>query len=32
MFTKVTKFKKAEEVKKKPDHGCLVRGLYLEGA
>lgn len=32
LFTKVSPFKKAEEIKKKPLYGCFVRGLYIEGA
>ena len=32
LYTKVTKFRKAEEVESRPEFGCLVEGLYLEGA
>ena len=32
LYTEVTKHKSAEEIKKKPLHGCYIRGLYLEGA
>ncbi|KAK0163654.1 hypothetical protein PV327_007315 [Microctonus hyperodae] len=31
-YTAVTKFAKADEVEEKPDQGCYVQGLYLEGA
>lgn len=32
LYTIVTKTRNPDEYKKKPEHGCLVRGLYLEGA
>ena len=32
LYTTVTKFRTQEEIKKRPEHGCYVRGLYLEGA
>ena len=32
LYTQVTKHKEASEIKKKPEHGCYVRGFYLEGA
>jgi len=32
LYTIVTKIKKPEEIKKKPEFGCYVRGSYLEGA
>lgn len=32
LYTQITKIRNAEEIKKKPEHGCYVRGLYLEGA
>lgn len=32
LYTVITKYKTPEEIKKKPEHGCYVRGLYLEGA
>jgi len=28
----VTKVKNSEEIKKKPEDGCYISGLYLEGA
>jgi len=31
LFTTVTKIVDAREIKKKPDFGCYVQGLYLEG-
>jgi len=32
LYTKVTQFMSPKEVKEKPEHGCYVSGLYLEGA
>ncbi len=32
LYTVVTQTRNAEEFKKKPEHGCYVEGLYLEGA
>ena len=32
LYTDVTKMTAPEEVKKKPEDGCFVYGLYLEGA
>ena len=32
LYTVVTKIKNVNEVKKKPEDGCLMYGLYLEGA
>ena len=32
LFTSVTKHRNEDEIKKKPEFGCYVRGLYLEGA
>ena len=32
LYTVITKHKTATEIKKKPEHGCFIRGLYLEGA
>ena len=31
-YTIVTKYMSKDEVKEKPEHGCYVSGLYLEGA
>ena len=32
LYSVVTKVKNADEFKKKPEHGCYIRGLFLEGA
>lgn len=32
LYTVVTKHHQNEEFKRKPEHGCLAKGLYLEGA
>lgn len=32
LYTVVTKIRNADEIKKKPEHGCYARGTYLEGA
>jgi dynein heavy chain len=32
MYTIVTKEKDSSKIKKKLEHGCYIRGLYLEGA
>lgn len=32
MYTSVTKERNANAIKKKPDHGCYIQGLFLEGA
>ncbi len=32
LYTIVTKVMNADEIKKKPEHGCYVKGMYLEGA
>lgn len=32
LYTEVTKEKSASAIKKKPEHGCFVQGLYIEGA
>ena len=32
LYTIVTKIRNADEIKKKPEHGCYARGCYLEGA
>ena len=32
MYTSVTKMTDVKEVKEKPEHGCFITGLYLEGA
>lgn len=32
MYTAVTKERSAAAIKRRPEHGCLIQGLYLEGA
>lgn len=32
MYTSVTKERRAENIKKRPEHGCIISGLYIEGA
>lgn len=32
LYTDVSKFVDDKTIKKKPEHGCYVQGLYLEGA
>ena len=32
LYTQVTRFVREEDVPERPEDGCLVRGLYLEGA
>lgn len=32
LYTDVTKIKDANDIKKKPDNGCYITGLFLEGA
>ena len=32
LYTQVSKIRNPDEFKKKPEHGCYVRGIYLEGA
>lgn len=32
MYTTVTKYRTVDEVEERPDQGCYVTGLYLEGA
>lgn len=32
LYTQVTKHRDANEIKKRPEHGCYVKGLYLEGS
>ena len=32
MYTIVTKVTNTEDIQKKPEHGCYVKGMYLEGA
>jgi dynein heavy chain len=32
LYTEVTRIRDYKEIKKKPEHGCYVTGLYLEGA
>lgn len=32
MYTTVTKYRTLDEVEERPDQGCYVIGLYLEGA
>lgn len=32
LYTVVTQSKNPDLIKKKPEHGCFVQGLYLEGA
>lgn len=31
-YTLVTKFQHMEDVKKRPDDGCYIGGMYIEGA
>jgi dynein heavy chain len=32
LYTSVLKNRDPNEIKKRPDFGCMIRGLYLEGA
>lgn len=32
LYTTVTKTRRAEDIKKRPEFGCYITGLYLEGA
>ena len=32
LYTEVTQYTSDEQISKKPDHGCFVKGLFLEGA
>jgi dynein heavy chain len=32
LYTVVTKVKRPEDIRRRPEHGCFAHGLYLEGA